>query len=282
MMSNMKTMFDLNKIDSQGGKVDSTNQQSGQASVNALEVRNLNFYYGSFQGLKNINLDIEQGKVTAFIGPSGCGKSTLLRTLNRMYDLYPGQRAEGEINFYGQNILEPGQDLNLLRSRIGMVFQKPTPFPMSIYENIAFGVRLYEKLSRSEMDERVEWALNKAALWTEAKDKLNQSGLSLSGGQQQRLCIARGVAVKPSVILLDEPTSALDPISTGKIEELINELKHEYTIAIVTHNMQQAARVSDYTAYMYLGSLVEYGKTDEIFIKPKRKETEDYITGRFG
>ena len=282
MMSNMKSIFDLNKIDSQGGKVETTNQQSDQAAINALEVRNLNFYYGSFQGLKDINLDIEQGKVTAFIGPSGCGKSTLLRTLNRMYDLYPGQRAEGEINFYGQNILEPGQDLNLLRSRIGMVFQKPTPFPMSIYENIAFGVRLYEKLSRSEMDERVEWALNKAALWTEAKDKLNQSGLSLSGGQQQRLCIARGVAVKPSVILLDEPTSALDPISTGKIEELINELKHEYTIAIVTHNMQQAARVSDYTAYMYLGSLIEYGKTDEIFIKPKRKETEDYITGRFG
>jgi len=281
-MSNFKSMFDLNQIDSQGGKVVTTNQQSGQAVINALEVRNLNFYYGSFQGLKDINLDIEQGKVTAFIGPSGCGKSTLLRTLNRMYDLYPGQRAEGEINFYGQNILEPGQDLNLLRSRIGMVFQKPTPFPMSIYENIAFGVRLYERLSRAEMDERVEWALNKAALWNEAKDKLNQSGLSLSGGQQQRLCIARGVAVKPSVMLLDEPTSALDPISTGKIEELINELKHEYTIAIVTHNMQQAARVSDYTAYMYLGSLVEYGKTDEIFIKPKRKETEDYITGRFG
>ncbi len=282
MMSNMNTMFDLNKIDSHGGKVDTTDQQPEAAAINAIEVRNLNFFYGSFQGLKDINLDIEQGKVTAFIGPSGCGKSTLLRTLNRMYDLYPGQRAEGEINFYGQNILDPKQDLNLLRSRIGMIFQKPTPFPMSIYENIAFGVRLYEKLSRSEMDERVEWALNKAALWNEAKDKLNQSGLSLSGGQQQRLCIARGVAVKPSVILLDEPTSALDPISTGKIEELINELKHEYTIAIVTHNMQQAARVSDYTAYMYLGSLIEYGKTDEIFIKPKRKETEDYITGRFG
>ncbi len=278
----MKTMFDLNQIDSQGGSVNVASNEQPMAPKNALEVRNLNFFYGAFQGLKNINLDIEEGKVTAFIGPSGCGKSTLLRTLNRMYDLYPGQRAEGEINFYGQNILEPGQDLNLLRSRIGMVFQKPTPFPMSIYENIAFGVRLYEKLSRSEMDERVEWALNKAALWTEAKDKLNQSGLSLSGGQQQRLCIARGVAVKPSVILLDEPTSALDPISTGKIEELINELKHEYTIAIVTHNMQQAARVSDYTAYMYLGSLIEYGKTDEIFIKPKRKETEDYITGRFG
>lgn len=281
MMSNMNTMFDLNKIDSQGGKVDTTGQQP-EAAINAIEVRNLNFFYGSFQGLKDINLDIEQGKVTAFIGPSGCGKSTLLRTLNRMYDLYPGQRAEGEINFYGQNILSPGQDLNLLRSRIGMVFQKPTPFPMSIYENIAFGVRLYEKLSRSEMDERVEWALNKAALWNEVKDKLNQSGLSLSGGQQQRLCIARGVAVKPSVILLDEPTSALDPISTGKVEELIHELKKDYTIAIVTHNMQQAARVSDFTAYMYLGSLIEYGKTDEIFIKPKRKETEDYITGRFG
>ena len=282
MMANMKTMFDLNQIDSQGGSVNVASNDQPVVAKNALEVRNLNFFYGSFQGLKNINLDIEEGKVTAFIGPSGCGKSTLLRTLNRMYDLYPGQRAEGEINFYGQNILEPGQDLNLLRSRIGMVFQKPTPFPMSIYENIAFGVRLYEKLSRSEMDERVEWALNKAALWNEAKDKLNQSGLSLSGGQQQRLCIARGVAVKPSVILLDEPTSALDPISTGKIEELINELKHEYTIAIVTHNMQQAARVSDYTAYMYLGSLIEYGKTDEIFIKPQRKETEDYITGRFG
>jgi phosphate transport system ATP-binding protein len=283
MMSNMKTMFDLNQIDSQGVNMNmNTNQQTPTVAKNALEVRNLNFFYGSYQGLKDINLDIEEGKVTAFIGPSGCGKSTLLRALNRMYDLYPGQRAEGEINFYGQNILTPGQDLNLLRSRIGMVFQKPTPFPMSIYENIAFGVRLYERLSRSEMDERVEWALNKAALWNEAKDKLNQSGLSLSGGQQQRLCIARGVAVKPSVILLDEPTSALDPISTGKIEELINELKHEYTIAIVTHNMQQAARVSDYTAYMYLGSLIEYGKTDEIFIKPKRKETEDYITGRFG
>jgi len=282
-MSNMKTMFDLNAIDSQGGRMNiGATQTPQQVAKNALEVRNLNFFYGAFQGLKNINLDIEEGKVTAFIGPSGCGKSTLLRTLNRMYDLYPGQRAEGEINFYGQNILAPGQDLNLLRSRIGMVFQKPTPFPMSIYENIAFGVRLYEKLSRSEMDERVEWALNKAALWTEAKDKLHHSGLSLSGGQQQRLCIARGVAVKPSVILLDEPTSALDPISTGKIEELINELKHEYTIAIVTHNMQQAARVSDYTAYMYLGSMVEFGKTDEIFIKPKRKETEDYITGRFG
>jgi phosphate transport system ATP-binding protein len=251
-------------------------------SITALEIRDLNFFYGSFQGLKDINLDIIEKKVTAFIGPSGCGKSTLLRTLNRMYDLYPGQRAEGQISFYGENILAPGSDVNLLRSRIGMVFQKPTPFPMSIYENIAFGVRLYERLSKAEMDERVEWALSKAALWNEAKDKLNQSGLSLSGGQQQRLCIARSVAVKPSVLLLDEPTSALDPISTAKIEELINELKKDYTIAIVTHNMQQAARVSDFTAYMYLGELMEYGKTDEIFIKPKRKETEDYITGRFG
>jgi phosphate transport system ATP-binding protein len=261
----------------QGANVNSNTQ-----AVNAIEIKNLNFFYGSFQGLKNINLNILERKVTAFIGPSGCGKSTLLRTLNRMYDLYPGQRAEGEINFYNENILEPGNDVNLLRSRIGMVFQKPTPFPMSIYENIAFGVRLYERLSKAEMDERVEWALNKAALWNESKDKLNQSGLSLSGGQQQRLCIARGVAVKPSVLLLDEPTSALDPISTAKIEELINELKKDYTIAIVTHNMQQAARVSDFTAYMYLGELVEYGKTDQIFIKPAKKETEDYITGRFG
>ena len=282
-MSNMKTLFDLNTIDAQGGSVNADNIQTVHtARKNAIEIRNLNFFYGSYQGLKDINLNIEEGKVTSFIGPSGCGKSTLLRSMNRMYDLYPGQRAEGEINFYGQNILESGQDLNLLRSRIGMVFQKPTPFPMSIYDNIAFGVRLYEKLTRSEMDERVEWALNKAALWTEAKDKLNQSGLSLSGGQQQRLCIARGVAVKPAVLLLDEPTSALDPISTAKIEELINELKNDYTIAIVTHNMQQAARVSDYTAYMYLGSMIEYGKTDELFIKPQRKETEDYITGRFG
>jgi phosphate transport system ATP-binding protein len=252
------------------------------AQKNALEIRNLNFFYGSFQGLKNINMEIQERRVTAFIGPSGCGKSTLLRSINRMYDLYPGQRAEGEINFYGDNILDANQDLNLLRSRIGMVFQKPTPFPMSIYENIAFGVRLYEKLSRAAMDERVEWALKKAALWNEVKDKLNQSGLSLSGGQQQRLCIARGVAVKPSILLLDEPTSALDPISTAKIEELISELMSDYTIVIVTHNMQQAARVSDFTAYMYLGELIEFGKTDEIFIKPKRQETEDYITGRFG
>ena len=249
---------------------------------NAIEVRNLNFYYGKFQGLKNINLDIAEHKVTAFIGPSGCGKSTLLRTLNRMYSLYPGQRAEGEINFYGTNVLDPKQDLNLLRARIGMVFQKPTPFPMSIYDNIAFGVKLYENLSKSDMDDRVEWALTKSALWNEAKDKLNQSGLSLSGGQQQRLCIARSVAVKPKVLLLDEPTSALDPISTGKVEELVHELKKDYTIAIVTHNMQQAARCSDFTAYMYLGNLVEYGTTEQIFFKPQRSETEDYITGRFG
>jgi phosphate transport system ATP-binding protein len=249
---------------------------------NALEVRKLNFYYGKFQGLKNIDLDIAEKRVTAFIGPSGCGKSTLLRTFNRMYSLYPGQRAEGQINFYGENILDDGQDLNMLRARIGMVFQKPTPFPMTIYDNIAFGVKLYETLSRSEMDDRVEWALTKAALWKEVKDKLNQSGLSLSGGQQQRLCIARSVAVKPSVLLLDEPTSALDPISTGKIEELVHELKSDYTIAIVTHNMQQAARCSDYTAYMYLGDLIEFGETKEIFMKPERKETEDYITGRFG
>ncbi|MFM7532749.1 MAG: phosphate ABC transporter ATP-binding protein PstB [Rubrivivax sp.] len=255
---------------------------SAVATRNALEVRNLNFYYGSFQGLKNISMDVVERKVTAFIGPSGCGKSTLLRTFNRMYSLYPGQRAEGEINFYGENILAPGQDVNLLRARIGMVFQKPTPLPMTIYDNIAFGVRLYENLSRSEMDDRVEWALSKAALWGEVKDKLRQSGLSLSGGQQQRLCIARSVAVRPSVLLLDEPTSALDPISTGKIEELVHELKSDYTIAIVTHNMQQAARCSDYTAYMYLGDLIEFGDTDEIFIKPRKKQTEDYITGRFG
>jgi len=248
----------------------------------ALEVKNLNFFYGKFQGLKDISLGIAERKVTAFIGPSGCGKSTLLRTFNRMYSLYPGQRAEGEINFYGQNILSPKQDLNLLRSRIGMVFQKPTPFPMSIYDNIAFGVRLYEKLSASEMDDRVEWSLRKAAIWDEVKDKLTQSGLSLSGGQQQRLCIARSVAIKPSVLLLDEPTSALDPISTAKVEELVHELKEDYTIAIVTHNRQQAARVSDYTAYMYLGEMIEFGDTEQLFFKPKRSETEDYITGRFG
>ncbi|MEY4258575.1 MAG: hypothetical protein RJA56_1476 [Pseudomonadota bacterium] len=250
--------------------------------THALEVRNLNFFYGKFQGLKDVNLNIAERKVTAFIGPSGCGKSTLLRTLNRMYSLYPGQRAEGEILFYGQDILDKKQDLNLLRARIGMVFQKPTPFPMSIYDNIAFGVRLYENLNSNDMDDRVEWALTKAALWGEVKDKLSQNGLSLSGGQQQRLCIARSVAVKPSVLLLDEPTSALDPISTGKVEELVHELKKDYTIAIVTHNMQQAARCSDFTAYMYLGELVEFGDTKQIFMKPSKTETEDYITGRFG
>jgi len=249
---------------------------------NAIEVRNLDFFYGKFKGLKGINLNIAENKVTAFIGPSGCGKSTLLRTFNRMYDLYPGQRAEGQINLYGENILDPGRDLNLLRSKVGMIFQKPTPFPMSIYDNIAFGVKLFESLNKADMDERIEWALNKAALWNEVKDKLNQSGLSLSGGQQQRLCIARGVAVKPSVLLLDEPTSALDPISTGKVEELVHELKNDYTVAIVTHNMQQAARVSDFTAFMYLGELIEFNDTKQIFLKPDRKETEDYITGRFG
>ena len=253
-----------------------------QAVKKSIVVKNLNFYYGAFQGLKNVNLTIHEKKVTAFIGPSGCGKSTLLRTMNRMYDLYPGQRAEGEIRFQGKNVLDPDVDVNLLRARIGMVFQKPTPFPMTIYENVAFGVRLYEDLSRGEMDERVEWALKKAALWNEVKDKLNKSGQSLSGGQQQRLCIARCVAVKPEVLLLDEPTSALDPISTAKVEELIAELKADYTIAIVTHNMQQGARCSDYTAYMYLGELVEFGETRQLFMNPEKKQTQDYITGRFG
>jgi phosphate transport system ATP-binding protein len=260
----------------------STTLPADSTVKNILTTRDLNFYYGNFHSLKNINLEIQQNTVTAFIGPSGCGKSTLLRTFNRMYDLYPGQKATGEIIFKNQNILDSKQDLNLLRARIGMVFQKPTPFPMSIYDNIAFGVRLYEDLSRSEMDDRVEWALQKAAIWNEVKDKLTQSGLSLSGGQQQRLCIARGIAVKPSILLLDEPTSALDPISTGKVEELVSTLKNEYTVIIVTHNMQQAARVSDFTAYMYLGDLVEFGQTEQVFFKPKRKETEDYITGRFG
>jgi phosphate transport system ATP-binding protein len=247
-----------------------------------LEVNGLNFHYGKFHALKDVTLDVAERRVTAFIGPSGCGKSTLLRALNRMYSLYPGQRADGEILFNGRNILDAGTDLNLLRAKVGMVFQKPTPFPMSIYDNIAFGVRLYESLGARAMDERVEWALQKAAMWDEAKDKLKQSGMALSGGQQQRLCIARAVAVKPEVLLLDEPTSALDPISTARIEELISELKQDYTIAIVTHNMQQAARVSDFTAYMYLGELVEFGDTDQIFLRPARRETEDYITGRFG
>ena len=247
-----------------------------------LEVKNLNFYYGGFHALKNINMSIPTGMVTAFIGPSGCGKSTLLRTFNRMYELYPGLRAEGELLLDGKNVLGRDVDVNLLRAKVGMVFQKPTPFPMSIYDNVAFGVKLYEGLGKAELDERVEWALKKAALWNEVKDKLKQSGNSLSGGQQQRLCIARAVASKPEVLLLDEPTSALDPISTAQIEELVHELKENYTIAIVTHNMQQAARVSDFTAYMYLGELVEFGETDSIFTTPKQKATEDYITGKFG
>jgi phosphate transport system ATP-binding protein len=256
------------------------NLPAGESSK--LSVRGLNFYYGAFHALKNINLDIPEKKVTAFIGPSGCGKSTLLRIFNRMYELYPEQRAEGQILLDGEDLLNTKEDVSLIRAKIGMVFQKPTPFPMSIFDNIAFGVRLFETLSPSEMDDRVEWALNKAALWNEVKDKLGQSGSSLSGGQQQRLCIARGIAIKPEVLLLDEPCSALDPISTGKIEELIHELKSDYTVAIVTHNMQQAARVSDYTAYMYLGDLIEFGATSDIFMKPTRRETEDYITGRFG
>ncbi len=247
-----------------------------------IQVRDLNFFYGNFRALKDIHLDIPEGQVTAFIGPSGCGKSTLLRIFNRMYELYPKQRAEGQILLDGENILASGTDLNMLRARVGMVFQKPTPFPMSIYDNIAFGIKLYEKPSRSELDDRVEWALKKAALWEEAKNKLNQSAFGLSGGQQQRLCIARGIAVKPEVLLLDEPTSALDPISTAHIEELIHELKNDYTIAIVTHNMQQAARVSDFTAYMYLGDMIEFGETDAIFTSPTKKATEDYITGKFG
>jgi phosphate transport system ATP-binding protein len=252
------------------------------ASPAKLQVRNLNFYYGRFHALKNINLEIPEKRVTAFIGPSGCGKSTLLRTFNRMYELYPEQRAEGKLLMGSEDILTSKMDVSLIRAKIGMVFQKPTPFPMSIYDNIAFGVRLFENLSRARMDERVEWALTKAALWKEVKDKLNQTGTSLSGGQQQRLCIARGIAVKPEILLLDEPCSALDPISTAKIEELITELKNDYTVVIVTHNMQQAARVSDYTAYMYLGELVEFGETEQIFMKPAKQQTEDYITGRFG
>ena len=259
--------------------------QSAADSI-ALEekigVRKLNFFYGGNRALKDINVTLYSKRVTAFIGPSGCGKSTLLRILNRVYDLYPNQRAEGDVVLDGKNILAPGQDLNLLRARVGMVFQKPTPFPMSIYENIAFGVRLYERLSKSDLDARVEQALRRAALWDEVKDKLNANGLSLSGGQQQRLCIARTVAVKPEVILLDEPCSALDPISTAKIEELIDELKQDYTIVIVTHNMQQAARCSDFTAFMYLGELVEFDTTSKMFTTPSDRRTQDYITGRFG
>jgi len=247
-----------------------------------VAIRNLEFFYGDARALKGITLPLYENRVTAFIGPSGCGKSTLLRVLNRMYDLYPNQRATGEVMFDGMNIVAPGQDVNLLRARIGMVFQKPTPFPMSIYENIAFGIRLYEKLSKREIDSRVEQSLRRAALWDEVKDKLHANGLSLSGGQQQRLCIARTVAVRPEVILFDEPCSALDPISTAKIEELINELKSDYTIVIVTHNMQQAARVSDFTAFMYLGELIEFDETSKIFTSPADRRTQDYITGRFG
>ena len=247
-----------------------------------ISVKDLKFYYGDTLALKTITLPLYQNLVTAFIGPSGCGKSTLLRVLNRMYELYPGQRAEGDVMLDGENILSSKQDLNLLRAKVGMVFQKPTPFPMTIYDNIAFGVRLYERLSKADVDERVEKSLTRAALWTEVKDKLNASGLSLSGGQQQRLCIARTVAVRPEVILFDEPCSALDPISTAKIEELIDELKADYTIAIVTHNMQQAARVSQNTAFMYLGSLIEFGNTKDMFTKPQDQRTQDYITGRFG
>jgi phosphate transport system ATP-binding protein len=247
-----------------------------------LAVKDLNFYYGKFHALKNINLSIPENKVTAFIGPSGCGKSTLLRIFNRMFELYPEQRAEGQVLLDGENLLTSKEDVALLRAKVGMVFQKPTPFPMSIYDNIAFGVKLFESLNASDMEERVEWALRKSALWTEVKDKLHKSCSSLSGGQQQRLCIARGIAIKPEVLLLDEPCSARDPISTAKVEELIVELKDDYTVVIVTHNMQQAARCSDYTAYMYLGDLVEFGSTEQMFFKPTRKETEDYITGRFG
>jgi phosphate transport system ATP-binding protein len=247
-----------------------------------ITIRNLDFYYGDNRALKDINVSLYHGKVTAFIGPSGCGKSTLLRILNRMYDLYPNQRATGHVRLDDEDILSPSQDLNLLRAKVGMVFQKPTPFPMTIYENVAFGIRLYERLPKSELDGRVQHALQRAALWAEVKDKLGANGLSLSGGQQQRLCIARTVAVQPEVILFDEPCSALDPISTAKIEELIDELKDDYTIAIVTHNMQQAARVSDFTAFMYLGELVEFGETARMFTTPSDRRTQDYITGRFG
>jgi phosphate transport system ATP-binding protein len=247
-----------------------------------VEVRNVGFHYGKFQALKNVSLSLLDRRVTAFIGPSGCGKSTLLRILNRIYELYPNQTASGEVLVDGVDILSPGLDLNLVRAKIGMVFQKPTPFPMSIHDNIAFGIKLYERLPKAELDDRVESALRRAALWDEVKDKLRQSGLGLSGGQQQRLCIARAIAVRPEILLLDEPASALDPISTQRVEELIAELKSDYCIAIVTHNMQQAARSSDYTAFMYLGELVEFDETERIFTHPREKRTEDYITGRFG
>jgi phosphate transport system ATP-binding protein len=263
-------------------KKDSTDKVSVKMNDIKLSIQDLDFYYGKFRALHKISLDIQVNRVTAFIGPSGCGKSTLLRCFNRIYELYPGQYATGRIMLDGDDILAKGKDLNLLRSKIGMVFQKPTPFPMSVYDNIAFGVGLYERLPRRKMDERVEWALNKAAIWDEVKDKLQQSGTALSGGQQQRLCIARAIAIKPEILLLDEPASALDPISTLKIEELIDELKKDYTIVIVTHNMQQAARVSDYTAFLYLGKLIEFDDTQRMFTNPRKKQTEDYITGRFG
>jgi phosphate transport system ATP-binding protein len=290
MMINQKIMFDSKLFESSDAsqmyaaatlKPGVTASPTGDADAKVI-INDLNFFYGKQHALKSIRMNILEKKVTAFIGPSGCGKSTLLRTLNRMYQLYPGQVAQGEIILDGSNILDNKQDINILRARMGMVFQKPTPFPMSIYDNVAFGVKLYESLNRNEMMERVEWALQKAALWDEVKDKLDHSGISLSGGQQQRLCIARAIAVKPEVVLLDEPTSALDPISTAHIEDLIFQLKQDYTIVIVTHNMQQAARVSDFTAYMYLGELIEFGDTDTIFTTPRQKATEDYITGKFG
>jgi len=273
-------MSDLSvSMNTSGGLPPLPHQAEAPAKVTA---RGLNFYYGENHALKNINLTLGTHRVTAFIGPSGCGKSTLLRIFNRMYDLYPGQRATGQLMLDQTNVLDPKLDLNLLRARVGMVFQKPTPFPMTIYENIAFGIRLYEKISKSEMDGRVEKALRGGALWNEVKDKLNASGLSLSGGQQQRLCIARTVAVRPEVILFDEPCSALDPIATQRIEELLVELKKIYTIVIVTHNMQQAARVSDYTGFFYVGHLVEFGVTQQVFTRPTDERTEAYITGRFG
>ncbi|CAA2160871.1 phosphate ABC transporter ATP-binding protein PstB [Methylobacterium brachiatum] len=262
--------------------VDLTRNHANESGAVRIAVKGLNFYYGSFHGLKNVDINFHDRQVTALIGPSGCGKSTLLRCFNRIYSLYPEQRAEGQILLDGQNVLDPAIDLNELRSRIGMVFQKPTPFPMSIYDNVAFGLRLYEKLPKSELDGRVEQALRKAALWDEVKDKMRQAGTGLSGGQQQRLCIARTVAQSPEVILFDEPTSALDPISTGRIEELIEQLRDEFTIVIVTHNMQQAARISQFTAFMYLGELIEFGPTNRMFMNPVEQRTQDYITGRFG
>lgn len=273
-MKNTMNLLDEGRLDEEAFERDLVNAK--------IELKHLDFYYGKFQALHNINLKIPSKKVTAFIGPSGCGKSTVLRTLNRIYQIYPDQYATGEIIIDGKNILDKDIDINLLRAKVGMVFQKPTPFPMSIFDNVAFGVKLYEKLSRRKMQERVEWALNKAALWDEVKDKLHQGGTRLSGGQQQRLCIARGIAVKPEILLLDEPASALDPVSTLKIEELIGELKKDYSIVIVTHNMQQAARVSDYTAFMYLGKLIEVDRTEKMFTNPSKRQTEDYITGRYG